>query len=130
MQTAAATTGFRFIDIDWRDHTAGPPVWRLKVDGQLVATAAVRDWTEPPFALTEGLPFVAQYHSATSAMAGEPDSWVYRPTPRRSAFGPLLVAFVAATLAITVWKPAVLLAVALFVALVASETRRPGKMAE
>lgn len=123
--TTTRPAGFRYIDIDWRDDTSGVPVWCLRIDGELTATAPVGDTAAPPFALTEGIPFVPQYHSAESAGAGQPDSWIYRPA--RTAlplFWPLLAAAVAAVMASIVWRPALILAIVLIVAAVALEARK------
>lgn len=90
--TKSRRTGHRFIDIDYGPEEVGQRArWCLKVDGALVATAPVGDWRKPPFALTEGLAFRPQYHSAESQMEGQPDSWVYRPTRRRDLFWPAMM---------------------------------------
>jgi hypothetical protein len=113
-------TEFRYIDIDWGDDQLGHPVWRLKVDGKLVATAPVSDWRQPPFALTEGRRFVPQYHSATSGMSGEPDSWVCRAEPSQPSAVPFWLAVggaAACTIASVAWTPALIVAIAcIFVA--------------
>ena len=116
---------FRYIDIDWGDPEFNHPVWRLKVDGRLVATAPVGDWRQPPFALTEGRKFTPQFHSAASGMSGEPDSWVHRSTePGRSPFWPLMAIVAGALIASVVWKPALIAALAFVAAAVAVEVRR------
>lgn len=123
--------GVRYISIDWGDHDSHPPLWCLKVDGELVATARVGDWRYPPFVLTEGLVFVPQYHSATAAFSGEPDSWIHRPRPRsrRDPFW-LLMALVGILSAASVRWPlalagalAVAVATLIFIAREASDTR-------
>jgi hypothetical protein len=125
VSTKTRQAEFRYIDIDWGDDQHNHPVWRLRVDGKLVATAPVGDWRHPPFALTEGRKFTPQYHSATSGMSGEPDSWIHRSAePRRSPFWPLMVAVAAAVIAAAAFKPALIVAGVLVVVAVAVEVRR------
>ncbi len=125
MPTETRQAEFRYIDIDWGDDTSHAPIWRLKVDGKLVATAPVGDWRHPPFVLTEGRKFTPQYHSAIAGMSGEPDSWIHRPAePGRNPFW-LLMAGAAVTLGfVMLYKPAVIVAFALLAVAVAVEVRR------
>lgn len=116
-------TGFRYIEADWGDDDR-PPRWHLWVDGQHVAGAAVTDWTHPPFALTEGLPFRPQWHSAASE---EPDSWVYRPpapSRRTLAFWPLLAVAGLAGAVSPSWRPALIVTIVAVVTAAAVEVRR------
>jgi hypothetical protein len=116
-------TGLRYIDIDWGDDTSHPPLWCLKVDGELVATAPVEDWRHPPFALTEGRRFVAQYHSTESFESGEPDSWIHHPPARRDVFWPSM-AVVGVLLAASVrWPVALLVAFGVLGVLIAREVK-------
>lgn len=125
MDTRTRHAEFRYIDIDWGDPEFNHPVWRLKVDGKLVATAPVGDWRHPPFALTEGRTFTPQYHSATAGMSGEPDSWIHRPAePGRSPFWPLMAIVAGAVIASPAWKPALGVALAFVAVAVALEVRR------
>ena len=123
MPTTGTRHSYRYIDIDWRDDTSGVPVWRLVVDGTHVATAVVGDWTAPPFALTEGLPFVPQYHSAESAGAGQPDSWVASPPGRRELFLPMVAAAGIAGVGSIVWPVLVVPALLLIAIAVLRETK-------
>lgn len=120
--TTARRTGFRYIEADWGDIER-PAIWHLWIDGRHTATAAATS-TTPPFVLTEGLPFTPQYHSATAAMSGEPDSWVYRPQARMTPFWPLLAAALALLAVGAAWKPALVAAAAFIVAAVATEVRQ------
>lgn len=70
----------RYIDVDEGDDTSHPPMWRLRVGGVLVATERVADWRQPPPSLTQGFTFTPQYHSAESAEADTPDSWICNPS--------------------------------------------------
>lgn len=125
--TTTRTTGIRYIDIDWRDDTAGTPVWQLKVDGRVRATAPVTDWRRPPFALTEGLDFTPQYHSATAAMSGEPDSWIHLPAPARRRTDPFWIAMAVVGIlaaASARWPVAALAAAVVLVGVVAVQVAR------
>jgi hypothetical protein len=121
MTTTATRTGYRYIEADWGDNDR-PGRWHLWVDGRHTATAPLSG-SYPPFALTEGLPFVAQYHSATAAMCGEPDSWVYHPQPRATAFWPLMAAAAVLLAASVAWRPALVVAFAVMAAALAVEVR-------
>src|SRR5690606_22860107 len=84
MLTTTATypmTGRRYITIEDSDEHGTH--WVLFVDGELIARAAMRSY-EPPFALTEGLPFVPQYESHVDEVEGTPTSWFYAPPPPAS----------------------------------------------
>jgi hypothetical protein len=125
MPTETRQAEFRYIDIDWGDPELNHPVWRLKVNGRVRATAAVGDWRHPPFILTEGLHFTPQYHSATAAMSGEPDSWIHRPAePGRNPFWLLMAAAAVAVIAAVAFKPALIAAGVIVAVAVAVEVRR------
>jgi hypothetical protein len=81
MQTMERAPGRRYIFAETNEYGAW---WVLRIDGETVATAAMTNWHEPPFALTEGLDFTPQYESHEDEVEGIPTSWYYEPRPASS----------------------------------------------